>query len=159
MTDKKNPNRIVEKVVVTNGRIGSFFDVPKEDLSVTYPKSKNLHINQSDLKLELIHFAKANENKPNIGLVIGIISVWIAIFTGDFHDAFGLSADNIRTAIIVLALFSTFILATSLWIVLYRFMVSLSFVRKKIDRKEWIDKNEIDPERKAESIIEKCEER
>jgi hypothetical protein len=137
--------------------IGSVFVPPEQDQLAIYRQSKNLHINQSDLKLELIHFAKAIENKLNTGLLVGIISVWIAIFTGEFHDTFGIKSDYIRIAVILLAVISTFYVIKSIFLTLYRAIVSFYFFRKLFKADEWIDENEINAENKAESIIEKCE--
>jgi hypothetical protein len=136
----------------------TLFTPPTEaEKEVAYPDSKNLKINQSDLKLELIHFAKANEQKPNLSLFLGIASIWITIFTADFRAFLWVSANDLQIIVICLAFFSTVLSLKSVLIMFYRFVVAVAFFRKLFNADGWIHKNEIDPEKKAESIIKKCE--
>jgi len=151
----KTYKKIIQKNIVNKG--GTFIVASEEEKLATYPDSKNLKINQSDLKLELIHFAKANENKPNIGLLISVASVWITVFTAEFHSIYLLPADTVRVVVVVLAIISTLALVHTVFISFCRFLVSFYFIRKLFNVDSWIHQNEVDPEKKAESIIKKCE--
>lgn len=67
-------------------------------------QQKYLRINLSDLKIHLRDFKAANKSSDISGLMIGVIGVWVPLFTSDFKAFWGMSSDNVKGIYICVAI-------------------------------------------------------
>ncbi|MEA3272607.1 MAG: hypothetical protein U9P90_02980 [Patescibacteria group bacterium] len=72
-----------------------------------YPDPEYIRINEADLKLHLINFAKANKSKITIRDLIILIPAWAVLFTADFKLLFGLDPVIIKSLYAGLLIFGT----------------------------------------------------
>lgn len=125
-----------------------------QPIVVQHPKSHDISINASDLKLQLIHFKRAIKNGISKEWVIAAFSLWIPIFTSDFRAFLMVSGEMIKGAYILFAFIMTILLITPLLHSLGRLCLLLPFIRNQFE--QWALKNEIDPEKKADLILNHC---
>jgi hypothetical protein len=124
------------------------------DNLVIYPPSKDLRINHSDLKLELADFAVAIKNEPNIGVFLTLVSLWVVIFSSDFKSMFGFQSHDVFIFFLFVTSFLTLFIVTPVFVLLFRLSTGFDQVKSKWPYlKKWHYKNEIDPENKANNII------
>ena len=141
-------NKAEEKIIIES----------QSDLTdglVVYEKSNDIRINGSDLIRELSKFKRAIENSLSLPIFLAVISVWIPILTTkNFSELFGYTGESIKFGYIVLAFIISLLVLKPFLYTIIRFFLSLPYIKKFF--KNWLYNNEIDPEKKTDYLLEKC---
>lgn len=148
-----------EKKLNTGAKIssGKFLLPQSDDREVTYPSSKNLRINHADLKLELLNFSEAVRSEINLGMGLATLSLWAAIITANFNDLMGFDGRDIRIVFFTVATILTLLIFKPILFLFLKCIVKIEYFRSRFEYlKKWDYRNETDPEKKADNIIEKA---
>lgn len=73
-------------------------------------QQKYFRINISDLKIHLRDFKSSIKSTDVSGLVVGVVGVWVPLFTSDFKSFWSLSSDTVRGVYIGIAIILTLVL-------------------------------------------------
>lgn len=135
-----------------------------------YPDPNKVEINISDLRIKLQEFKGAVRRKLSLPDIFIIGAAWIPIFTSDFNKSIGaFSGGQILGFYVAIIGFSTIFWLFSgknsifypiLSVVQYIFDTN-SWDKKHIIRfevwvREWLRRNETDPQKKVKSIKKEC---
>lgn len=123
---------------------------------VVYPKSNDIRINASELERELSTFKEAIKKSMSIEGLIALTSLWLPVFTAtSFKDIPGImSSATMKGGYFTFVLLMSFYLLNTVCFSLLKLLAQIPFVSRYV--RNFIEKNETDPEKKKNIILKKC---